>query len=84
MTMDVCEVASCMDIMFIYKISRSSTPFIGEKLECQREEANEHDPYTVVIVKRIAECTENQGSWPQASQEHLVYFFSKMKMLNVQ
>ena len=38
MTMDVCEVASCMDIMFIYKISRSSTPFIGEKLECQREE----------------------------------------------
>ena len=71
-----------MDILFTCKNGR--TPFIGEKLGCQREEANEQDSYTVVIVKRTAECTENQGSWPQASQEHVVYFFSKMKILNVQ
>ena len=25
--------------------------FIGEKLKCQQEEANEQDPYAVVIVK---------------------------------
>ena len=30
------------------------TPFIGEKLECQREEANKQDPYAVVMVKRPA------------------------------
>jgi len=27
---------------------------IGEKVECQREEANEQDPYAVVIVKQAA------------------------------
>jgi len=27
------------------------TPFIEEKLECQREETNEQDPYAVVIAK---------------------------------
>ena len=31
-------VASCMDITFIYKSGKPRTPFIGEKLECQREE----------------------------------------------
>ena len=71
-----------MDVMFTCK--NGWKPFIGEKLVCQREKANEQDPYTVVIVKRTAECTENQGSWSQASQEHLVYFFSKMNILNVQ
>ena len=74
-----------MDITFTCK--NDQTPFIGEKLECQREEANEQDPYTAVIVKRTAECTENQGSWPQASQEHVIwgaYFFRESKILNVQ
>ena len=49
-----------MDVTFTCKNDR--TPFIGEKLGCQREEANEQDPYTAVIVKRTAEHTENQGS----------------------
>ena len=30
------------------------------KLQCQREEINEQNHYAVVIVKRTAECTENQ------------------------
>ena len=37
------------------------TPFIG-KLQCQREETNGQNQYAVAIVKRTAECTENQGS----------------------
>ena len=32
------------------------TPFIEEKLESQREEANNQDPYAVLIVKRTAVC----------------------------
>ena len=35
---------------------------------------------SVVILKTIAECTENQGSWPRA---HVVYFFTKVETLNV-
>ena len=41
-----------MDIMSICK--KGQIPYIGEKLECQREGANELDPYTVVTVKRTA------------------------------
>ena len=44
-----------------------------EGLQCQREEANEENHYAVAIVKRAAGCTENEGSWPQANQQHLVY-----------
>ena len=38
-----------------------------EKLQCQREEANEQHHSAVEIVKRTAGCTENQDSWPQAN-----------------
>ena len=44
--------------------------FIGEKLEFQREEANEQDPYAVVVIKIAAGCTENQGSLPQADRQY--------------
>jgi len=39
--------------------------FVGEKLECQREEANEQDPYpyAVAIVKQVAGCMKNTGGW---------------------
>ena len=50
-----------MDIICICK--NDCTPFIGEKLECQKEGANELDPYAVAIVKRTAGCTENQGTY---------------------
>ena len=36
-----------------------------------------------MIVKRAAGCTENQGSWPQANWQDVVYFFSEMEILNV-
>ena len=39
-------------------------------------EANEQNYYAVVIVKRIAGCTENQGSWLQADWQHIVCFYS--------
>ena len=48
----------------------------------KREEANEQNPYAVVIVKGTAGCAENQSSWPQASQQHVV--FSEVKVSNVQ
>ena len=50
--MNVFEVESsvCGHHVYMYKW----TPFIGEKLECQREEANEQNPYAVVMVKRPA------------------------------
>ena len=52
--MDVLEVESSVRGHHVYM--QEWTPFIGEKLECQREEANEQDPYAVVIVKRTAGC----------------------------
>ena len=58
--------------------------FHRRKLECQIEGANEQNPYAVVIVKRTAGCTENQGSWPRADQQQTVYFFSEMEISNVQ
>ena len=60
------------------------SPFIGEKLQCQGEDANENNSYAVVIVKRTAGYTKNQDSWPQANQQNVVYFFSEMEILNVQ
>ena len=36
--------------------------FHKRKLQCQIEEANEQNPYAVLIVKRTAGCIENQGS----------------------
>ena len=50
--MDVLEVESSMRGHHVYM--QEWTPFIGEKLECQREEANEQDPYAVATVKRTA------------------------------
>ena len=37
------------------------TPFIGEKLHCQRNEANEQNPYAVTVVKRTAGCGIRTG-----------------------
>ena len=51
-TMDVFAAESSMHGHHIYM--QEWTPFIGEKLECQREEVNEQDPYAVVIVTRTA------------------------------
>ena len=36
--------------------------FRRRKLQRQIEGANEQNPYAVLIVKRTAGCTENQGS----------------------
>ena len=44
---------------------------MGEKLQCQRQEANEQNHYAEVIVKRTVECTDNQGSWPWANRQHV-------------
>ena len=45
------------------------TPF-KEKLQCQREEPNKQYHYAVAIVKRTAECAENQGIWPWAGSDY--------------
>ena len=58
-------------------------PVSQEKLQFQREETNKQDHYAVAIMKRTARCTENQGSWPQANQQH-VYYFSEVEISNVQ
>ena len=47
------------------------------------EEANQQNHYPVVIVKRTAGCTENQGSWPQVNWQH-IYLVSEVEILNVQ
>ena len=39
--------------------------------------------YAIVIVKKTAGCTENQGSWPWATRQH-VYLIRKVEILNVQ
>ena len=53
--------------------------FHRRKLECQREEANEQDPYAVVIVKRTVGCgTKVCGIL------HVVCFFSEVKISNVE
>ena len=51
-TMDVLEVESFVRGHHVYM--QEWTPFIAEKLECEREEASEQDPYAVAIVKRTA------------------------------
>ena len=48
-----------------------------------KEGANKLDPYAVVTVKRTAGCTENQGSWPWANWQHVVYFFSEVEITTV-
>ena len=58
--------------------------FHRRKSKIPKEGANELDPYAVVIVKRTAECTENQGSWPWANWQHVVYFFSEVEISNIQ
>ena len=50
--MDVFEVEGSVHGHHVYM--QEWRPFIGEKLECQREEMNEQDPYAVAIVKRTA------------------------------
>ena len=50
--MDFFEVESSVRGHHVYM--EEWTPSIGETLDCQREETNEHDPYTVAIVKRTA------------------------------
>ena len=51
--MDVYEVESSVHGHYAYMYARMDS-FIGEKLECQIEEANEQDPFAVVIVKVTA------------------------------
>ena len=55
-------------------------PFIGITTMPKRGIKNHN---AVVIVKRTAGCTDNQGSWPQANQHH-VYLVSKVEISNVQ
>ena len=57
------------------------TPF-KEKLQCQREEANEQYHYAVAIVKRTGGCAENQGIWPRANRQY-VYLVSEVKISNL-
>ena len=49
-------------------------------------EANEQNYYAVVIVKIIAGCTENQGSWPWTNWQLSMYISSAkcMEISNVQ
>ena len=54
--------------------------FIGKSTMPKRGIKNH---YAVAIVKRPAGCTENQGSWPRANQDH-VYLVSKVEISNVQ
>ena len=67
---------SCVCGAFITILYKNGL-FSQENLQCQREEENEQNHYVVVVVKRTAGYTENQGSWPQVNQQH-VYFFSKV------
>ena len=39
---------------------------------------NEQNHYAVAIVKRTAGCNDNQGSWPQAKQQHVASFSEVM------
>ena len=48
------------------------TPFIAENCNTKERKQMSYIPYAVAIVKRIAGCTENQGSWPQANRQHVV------------
>ena len=41
---------------------------------------NEQKHCAVVIMKRTAGCTENQGGHGQANQQHLVYFFNEVEI----
>ena len=54
--MNVFEVESSVRGHHVYM--QEWTPFIGEKLECQREETNEQDPYAVAIVKTAGRRTK--------------------------
>ena len=56
------------------------TPFIG-KTTVPKGESKTH--YVIKIVKKTAGCTENQGSWPWVTQQH-VYLVRKVEILNVQ
>ena len=67
--MDVFEVESSVRGHHVYM--QEWTPFIGEKLECQREETNEQDPYAVAIVKRTAGRRTN--SWARVGPFSAVY-----------
>ena len=57
--------------------------FHRRKLQYQIEEANEQNPYAVLIVKRMAGCIENKGSWLCADQQQVIYLFSEVKISNV-
>ena len=44
---------------------------------------NEQKHCAVVIVKRAAGCTENQGGHGQANRQHLFYFFNQVEIPNM-
>ena len=55
--MDVFEVESSVHRHHVF--IQECTPFVGEKLQCRREEANEQDTYALAIVKRSTGCRTN-------------------------
>ena len=83
-TLDVFEV-----------VSRSSyVPFISRKIALQSyarmdsilttiPKRGNKNHFAIAIVKRTAECTENQGSLP-CTDQLAVYLVSKVEILNVQ
>ena len=76
--MDVFEVVSCAEHHILCK---NGLLLHKRKLRCKIEKANEQNPYAVLIVKKTAGCTENQGSWPCTNWQHVVYFFSEVEYL---
>ena len=53
------------------------TPFIGENHNA-KVKVNEQNPNAVVIVKKNRwRVSEDQGNWPWADVQHVVYFFSE-------
>ena len=58
--------------------------FHRKKLQCQREEANEQNHYTVAIVtEQLGVLRIKVRSWPWANRQH-VYLFSKVHDGNIE
>ena len=59
------------------------TPFVGAKLECQREETNEQDPHVVVMRKRTAGCrTKVVGHVPRRISAACTLFLQRSGNVN--
>ena len=44
------EVDSCVQGFHIYKETCNWTPSLGDECDCQREQGNPQDPYTVAVM----------------------------------